>query len=86
MENIKFVIFSDFDNTITTSDILDNIIIDIYSWDTYKKVENLLLEDKLKYEQYLFDMFDGIEYNLDNISNNLGFNSPPDVNSEPCSE
>jgi len=67
----KIIIFSDFDNTITICDILDSIIIERSSYEEYKRVENLLLENSLKYEQYLFDMFDGIEYKLSNISNKL---------------
>jgi len=67
----QFIIFSDFDNTITNHDILDKVITDIYSWDKYKEVESLLLSDKLKYEQYLHDMFDGIEYKLTNIPRDI---------------
>ena len=66
----KLIIYSDFDNTITNFDILDKIITDIYSYETYKKMEQLLLLDELKYETYLFNMFEGIEYNFDNITNN----------------
>lgn len=67
----KFIIFSDFDGTITISDVLDGIITDAYSWNIYKEVENKLLIGELAYEQYLFDMFDNIEYNLNNIPTNL---------------
>ena len=69
--NNKFIIFSDFDGTITKNDILDGIITDIYSFDKYKEVENKLLSGNLNYEQYLFDMFDGIDYNLSRIPTNL---------------
>ena len=69
--NNQFIIYSDFDGTITKSDILDGIITDVYSYDKYKEVENKLLSGNLDYEQYLFDMFDGIKYNLSNIPKNL---------------
>lgn len=69
--NTKFIIYSDFDGTITTSDMLDNIITKIYSYDKYKEMENKLLSGNLIYEQYLFDMFDGIKYKLSDIPNNL---------------
>ena len=69
--NNKIIIFSDFDGTITNSDVLDGIITDIYSWEKYKEVETKLLTGELKYEQYLFDMFNNIEYNITNIPNNL---------------
>jgi 2-hydroxy-3-keto-5-methylthiopentenyl-1-phosphate phosphatase len=69
--NNKFIIYSDFDGTITKSDILDGIITDVFSYEKYKQVETLLLSGNLKYEQYLLDMFDGIKYDLSNISNNL---------------
>ena len=68
--NTKFIIYSDFDGTITTSDMLDNIITKIYSYDKYKEMENKLLSGNLIYEQYLFDMFDGIKYKLSDIPNN----------------
>lgn len=69
--NNKFIIYSDFDGTITKSDILDGIITDIYSWEKYKEVENKLLSGTLNYEKYLFDMFQDIEYELSNIPKNL---------------
>ena len=69
--NNKIIIFSDFDGTITNSDVLDGIITDIYSWEKYKEVETKLLTGELKYEQYLFDMFNNIEYNITNIPTNL---------------
>ncbi len=39
----KYIIYSDFDNTITKYDILDKIIEEKYSYEKYKDVENLLL-------------------------------------------
>jgi len=69
--NNQFIIYSDFDGTITKSDILDGIITDVFSYDKYKQVENELLSGNLNYEQYLFDMFDGIKYNLSDIPDNL---------------
>jgi 2-hydroxy-3-keto-5-methylthiopentenyl-1-phosphate phosphatase len=67
----KFIIFSDFDGTITKSDILDGVITDVYSYDKYKEMENKLLTGNLSYEKYLFDMFDNIDYSLTNISSEL---------------
>lgn len=69
--NNQFIIYSDFDGTITKSDILDGIITDYYSYDKYKEVENKLLSGNLNYEQYLFDMFNNIKYNLAKIPSNL---------------
>jgi HAD superfamily phosphoserine phosphatase-like hydrolase len=67
----NIIIFSDFDGTITKQDVLDDVITKIFSFDIYKKVENELLTDKLKYEDYLYKMFDGINYDLNNISTDL---------------
>jgi HAD superfamily phosphoserine phosphatase-like hydrolase len=64
----KFIIYSDFDNTITNYDILDKIIEEKYSYDKYKEVENLLLLNEMNYENYLLDLFQGIEYDLHDIS------------------
>ena len=63
----KFIIYSDFDNTITNYDILDKIIEEKYSYDKYKEVENLLLINEMKYENYLLGLFQGIEYDLNDI-------------------
>lgn len=67
----NLIIFSDFDGTITNRDVLDGIITEIYSFEKYKQVENELLSGKLEYEKYLFDMFDGIKYNLSDLPNDL---------------
>ena len=67
----KVIIFCDFDGTITQRDVLDSIITDVYSFEKYKEVENKLLNSELSYEQYLFDMFNYINYNLTNIPNDL---------------
>jgi len=67
----NFIVFSDFDGTISKKDILDQIIIDNSSFEEYKNAENKLLNGELIYEKYLFTMFDGINYNLNNISDNL---------------
>lgn len=67
----KFIIFSDFDGTITKCDILDGIITDIFSFEKYKEVENKLLNGELIYEKYLFDMFHNITYDITKISTNL---------------
>ena len=66
----KYIIYSDFDNTITRYDILDKIIEEKYSYEKYKEVENLLLIGEKKYENYLLDLFEGIEYDLNNLSYN----------------
>lgn len=67
----KYIIYSDFDNTITKYDILDKIIEEKFSYEKYKHVENLLLVGEMKYESYLLDLFEGIEYDLNNISGNV---------------
>jgi 2,3-diketo-5-methylthio-1-phosphopentane phosphatase len=67
----KFVIFSDFDGTITKNDMLDKIIIDTHSWSIYKQGEDDLLTDKISYEQHLNDMFSGITYNLNNLTTDM---------------
>lgn len=67
----KIIIFSDFDGTITNQDVLDRIITDVYSFEKYKEVESKLIKNELLYEDYLFEMFNNIKYDLSNISNNL---------------
>lgn len=67
----NFIVFSDFDGTITKHDILDEIIIKYSSYEKYKKAENKLLSGELIYEKYLVDMFDGINFDLKNISTEL---------------
>jgi 2-hydroxy-3-keto-5-methylthiopentenyl-1-phosphate phosphatase len=57
----KFIIYSDFDGTITTHDAFDKIIVEVYSYATYKKLEQLMIENKLSAETYL-EMFNGIHY------------------------
>lgn len=69
--NTKFIIYSDFDGTISKSDILDKIITDVYSFETYKEMENKLLTGNLEYETYLFNMFNNIYYDLSNLPNDL---------------
>lgn len=67
-EQAQFIIYSDFDNTITNYDILDKIIEEKYSYGKYKEIEELLLKNEMKYENYLLDLFQGIEYDLHSIS------------------
>jgi 2,3-diketo-5-methylthio-1-phosphopentane phosphatase len=67
----KFIIYSDFDNTITKYDILDKIIEEKFSYEKDKEVENLLLINEMKYENYLLDFFEGIEYDLHNLSQSV---------------
>ena len=66
----KFVIYSDFDGTITNYDAFDKIIEEVYSYTTYKKLEQLTVEQKLPYEIYL-EMFNGIEYDIAPLANDL---------------
>ena len=58
-----FIIYSDFDGTITNYDAFDKIIAEFYSYKTYKKIEQLQLENKISYETYL-EMFNGIQYDI----------------------
>ena len=39
-----------------------------YSYNKYKEVEELLLKNEMKYEEYLLELFQGIEYDLHSIS------------------
>jgi len=61
-----FVIYSDFDGTITNYDTLDQIITDVYSYDIYKEVEGLLLSNEIPFETYL-TMFNGIDYDINKL-------------------
>ena len=63
----NYVIYSDFDNTITQYDLLDRIITEVYSFETYKEAERQLLRGELAFEDYLIQFFDGIEYDLAQI-------------------
>lgn len=66
----KFIIYSDFDGTITTYDAFDKIIEEVYSYATYKKLERLTFENKLPYELYL-EMFNGIQYDITPLSDEV---------------
>ncbi len=66
----NFIIYSDFDGTITTYDAFDKIIKEVYSYATYKKLERLTVEQKLSSETYL-EMFNGIKYDITPLSNDL---------------
>lgn len=67
----KFIIYSDFDGTITTEDVLDKIITELYSYEKYKQLESDLINDKMKYEDYLINTFNDLHYDLSNISLNI---------------
>ena len=66
----NFIIYSDFDGTITTYDAFDKIIKEVYSYATYKKLERLTVEQKLSSETYL-EMFNGIKYDITPLANDL---------------
>jgi len=66
----NLIIYSDFDGTITTYDAFDKIITNVYSYATYKKLEQLTLENKLPYELYL-EMFNGITYDIPSLTSEL---------------
>lgn len=70
-KKINFTIFSDFDGTITTFDVLDLIIEKIYSRDTYIQMESNLINGTLGYEQYLYDMFENVNYDYTQINKNI---------------
>ena len=70
---MNFIIYSDFDGTITTIDSFDKIITEVYSYETYKETENLLLENKITYETYL-NMFNGITYDITSLINDVDIN------------
>jgi len=61
------IIYSDFDGTITNYDTLDKIIMDVYSHETYKKVEQSLLSNEITFEKYLF-MFNRIKYDINKLN------------------
>ena len=67
---MPLVIFSDFDGTITTQDAFDKIIAEVYSYNTYKKVEQLQLENKITNENYL-EFFNGITYDIKPLANDV---------------
>ena len=71
MQSLKFIIFSDFDGTITKIDTLDKIITDVYSFEYYKFLEQSLIENKLDYNNYLYDTFNNIKYNLTNLTSDI---------------
>jgi 2,3-diketo-5-methylthio-1-phosphopentane phosphatase len=66
----NFIIYSDFDGTITTYDAFDKIIEQVYSRATYKKLERLTIENKLSSETYL-EMFNGIHYDIVPLANDV---------------
>lgn len=68
---MNFIVFSDFDGTITTTDILDNIISKYYSYQKYLEMEQSLILGNISYEQYLYDMFDNITFDLNEIPINI---------------
>jgi 2,3-diketo-5-methylthio-1-phosphopentane phosphatase len=71
MEGKKITIFSDFDGTITNSDVLDLMIENLYSRDKYLEMESKLINGTLGYEKYLYDMFSGITYDYEKINPNI---------------
>jgi 2,3-diketo-5-methylthio-1-phosphopentane phosphatase len=71
MEGKKITIFSDFDGTITNSDVLDLMIENLYSRDKYLEMESKLINGTVGYEKYLYDMFSGITYDYEKINPNI---------------
>jgi HAD superfamily phosphoserine phosphatase-like hydrolase len=65
---MRYMIYSDFDGTITKMDLLDKIIIDLYTYEKYKKGEDMLIDKSITYEKYLKDTFNGIEYDMNKIN------------------
>ena len=63
----KFIIYSDFDGTISKYDTLDKIVTDVYSYDTYKNFETKLLANEISFEDYL-SVFNTIQYDINNLS------------------
>lgn len=68
---MDIIIYSDFDGTISKNDILDQIIIDIYSYDTYKNLENKLLTNDIQYEEYLCNTFNDITFDITTLSRDV---------------
>ena len=64
---VNFIIYSDFDGTITKYDTLDKIVTDVYSYSTYKQFENTLLSNEITFEQYLSN-FNGIKYDIHKLT------------------
>ena len=67
---VNFIIYSDFDGTITKYDTLDKIITDVYSYDTYKQFETALLSNEILFEDYL-SLFNGIKYDIYNVTDSM---------------
>ena len=65
---VNFIIYSDFDGTISNYDTLDKILTDVYSYSTYKQLENTLLSNTITYEHYL-SQFNNIHYDIHSLSN-----------------
>lgn len=55
---MTIIVFSDFDGTISREDILDKLIINKYNINVQKDAENKLLENRITFEEYLFNYFD----------------------------
>ena len=67
---VNFIIYSDFDGTITKYDTLDKIVTDVYSYSTYKQLENALLSNQITFENYL-SKFNGIKYDIHNLTDSI---------------
>ena len=67
---VKFIIYSDFDGTITNYDTLDKIITDVYSYTTYKTLEHALLTNDMTFERYL-STFNGIKYDIHKLTDSV---------------
>jgi HAD superfamily phosphoserine phosphatase-like hydrolase len=55
---MTIIVFSDFDGTISKEDVLDKLIINKYGKLTQKDAEYKLLENKITFENYLYNYFD----------------------------